>query len=81
MADLIRVVLYGVLPATAAALLLVGLLGSRWVGLAAGIGLLVTHGLLRQRFPAWPHELWGSGNDANLCVESSQPLDRTMPGV
>lgn len=68
MGDLIRVVLYGVLPATTAALLLVGLLGSRWLGVAAGLGLLVTHGLLRQRFPAWPHELWGGGNDANLWL-------------
>lgn len=68
MADLIRVVLYGVLPASAAALLLVGLLGSRWLGVAAGLGLLVTHGLLRQRFPAWPHELWAAGNDANLWL-------------
>lgn len=65
-AELIRFALYGILPSGAAALLLVGLFGPRWLGVAAGLGLLVTHGLLRQGFPAWPHELWHSGNNANL---------------
>jgi hypothetical protein len=64
MADLLRVALYGVLPSLAATLLLVGLFGPRLLGVSAGLGLLVAWGLLRQRLPLWPHELWTSGNDA-----------------
>ncbi|MGE3174913.1 MAG: hypothetical protein AB7O97_19960 [Planctomycetota bacterium] len=69
MADLLRVVLYGVLPALAATLLLVGLLGPRLLGLSAGLGVLVSWGLLRSRVPQWPHELWAGNNDATqwLC--------------
>ena len=68
MADVIRAVLYGVLPALGAALLLVGLLGTRWLGVANGLGLLVTLGLLKQRRPLWPHELWAGNNDAMLWL-------------
>jgi hypothetical protein len=64
MADLLGVVLYGVLPAVAAALLLVGWLGPRWLGLAAGLGLLVSWGLLRKQLPAWPWQLYTGTNDA-----------------
>jgi hypothetical protein len=64
MADLLRVALYGVLPSLAATLLLVGLFGPRLLGVSAGLGLLVAWGLLKQRLPLWPHELWTTGNDA-----------------
>lgn len=68
MADLIRVVLYGVLPALGAALLLVGIAGTRLLGVANGLGLLVTLGLLKQRMPTWPHDLWAGNNDAMLWL-------------
>ena len=48
MGDLVEVVLYGVLPSLAAALLLAGAFGTRFVGLAAGIGLLAAYALLRR---------------------------------
>ncbi len=68
MEDLVRVVLYGVLPSIAAGLLLVGAFGPRWLGLAAGIGLFVALGLLRNRLPAWPHALWAGNNDGNVWL-------------
>ncbi len=64
MADFLRVVLYGVLPAFAAALLLVGAFGPRLLGCASGVGLLAAFALLR-RWPAWPHDLYAGSNDGN----------------
>jgi hypothetical protein len=52
-------VLKGALPPIAAAQLLVGLLGARWVPMAAALGVFVAHWLLKG-LPAWPHELWSA---------------------
>ncbi len=51
------IVLKGALPPIAAALLLVGTLGARLLGLAMAVGLFVAFWLLKER-PIWPHELW-----------------------
>src|SRR5262245_26930160 len=55
-------VLKGVLPAMAAALLLVGVFGPRWLGVAVAVGLFAALSLLRE-LPLWPGELYGSTND------------------
>lgn len=52
------VVLKGVLPPIGAALLLVSVGGARWTALAAAIGLYMAFGLLKNEWPALPHELW-----------------------
>src|SRR5262245_44954387 len=61
--DFVRMVLYGVLPAIAAALLLVGAFGTRWLGTAVGVGTFAALGLLRDEVPAWPPTLWDGTND------------------
>lgn len=63
----LEVVLKGVLPSLAAALLLVSLGGARLAGLAAAIGTFVAFGLLKQ-WPAWPHELWQRPNGTQWLV-------------
>lgn len=50
-------VLKGILPPIAAALLLVGLGGARWLPLAVALGVHVAFGWIF-RWPRWPHELW-----------------------
>src|SRR5262245_28665076 len=56
-------VLYGVLPSIAAALLLVGAFGTRWLGVALGVGTFAALGLLRDELPALPQTLWAGTND------------------
>jgi hypothetical protein len=63
MEDALRTVLYGVLPSIGIALLLVGLLGPRWTGLAAGLSAVAAWNLIGQKWPVWPHELWGGQGD------------------
>jgi len=54
----LETILRGALPPILLTLLLVSLLGARVLPLAAGIGLFVAFVLLKQDWPAWPHELW-----------------------
>jgi len=56
-------VLFGVLPSIAAALLLVGAFGTRWLGVALGVGTFAALGLLRDEWPPWPQALWAGNND------------------
>ncbi len=63
MGDAIRTVLYGVLPSLGATLLLVGLLGPRWVGVALGVAAVAAWNLIGQQWPTWPHELWAGQGD------------------
>jgi hypothetical protein len=61
--DALRTVLYGVLPSLGITLLLVGLFGPRWTGLAAGIAAVAAWNLIGQQWPVWPHELWAGKGD------------------
>ncbi|MFN6196662.1 MAG: hypothetical protein ACK5BN_22900 [Planctomycetota bacterium] len=61
------VVLTGTLPPIAAALLLVGALGSRLHGLALAVGVFVAFWLLKAQ-PAWPHELWAQPDGRQWLV-------------
>lgn len=54
----IEQVLKGTLPPVGAALLLCSVGGARLLPLAAGVGLYVTFGLLRDEWPQLPHALW-----------------------
>jgi len=63
MPEQVRMVLYGVLPSIAAALLLVGAFGTRWLGVAIGVGTFAALGLLRDELPALPHVLWAGDNN------------------
>lgn len=72
MLDVLRIVLHGVLPALAATLLLFGVFGRRWLGLALALGFFVSFALLNPpveqdvffQLPRWPHETWATNNDA-----------------
>lgn len=63
MEDALRTVLYGVLPSLGITLLLVGLFGPRWTGLAAGLAAVAAWNLIGQQWPVWPHELWAGKGD------------------
>jgi hypothetical protein len=54
------VLMKGTLPPIAAALVLVGLFGARWLPLAVAIGLGVAYGLLKKEWPLLPHQLWAA---------------------
>jgi hypothetical protein len=54
--------LKGVLPSAAAALLLVSLGGARLLPLALSIGCWVAYALINKAPAAWPHELWRASN-------------------
>lgn len=56
------VVLKGTLPPLAAAFVLVGLFGARWLPLAVAVGLAVAYGLLNNGLPLLPHRLWFEPN-------------------
>ena len=59
---MLRTVLFGVLPGMAGGLLLVGLLGRRWLGVAMAIGVFSAYVLVKA-VPPWPVELYlGDGN-------------------
>ena len=61
--------LKGALPPITAALLLVSLFGGRLLALAAGIGLYLVYGLLKD-WPPLPHELWQKPNGTTWLVWS-----------
>jgi hypothetical protein len=61
--DFARAALYGVLPGIAAGLLLVGLFGRRWCGLAVALGMAVAYCLLKQQWLPLPNDLWAGNND------------------
>ncbi len=63
MEDALRTVLYGVLPSLGITLLLVGVFGPRWTGLAAGLAAVAAWNLIGQQWPVWPHELWVGKGD------------------
>ena len=88
MEDAIRTVLYGVLPSLGITLLLVGLAGPRWIGVAAGVAAVAAWNLIGQQWPTWPHELWAGQGDGmqrfawSLCVfglVSAVALRRELP--
>lgn len=88
MEDAIRTVLYGVLPSLGVTLLLVGLVGPRWTGVAAGVSAVAAWNLIGQQWPTWPHELWAGQGDGmqrftwSLCVfglVSALSLRRDLP--
>ncbi|MEZ6036667.1 MAG: hypothetical protein R3F29_04250 [Planctomycetota bacterium] len=58
----IQVILFGVVTSIVAALLLIGLLGARWLPLAVAFGVFGAHWLLKKTPPPLPHELWSNGN-------------------
>src|SRR5262245_23933320 len=63
MKDALEVVLYGVLPAIAATLLLFGIGGRRWLGLAVGASVFGAYAALKKEVPAWPVSLHAGNND------------------
>lgn len=88
MEDALRTVLYGVLPSLGVTLLLVGLFGPRWTGVAAGVAAVAAWNLIGQQWPTWPHELWAGQGDGmqrftwSLCVfggVSAAALRRELP--
>lgn len=65
MGEALSTVLYGVLAPIGVTLLLVGLLGPRWTGLAAGLSAVVTWNVIGEHWPVWPHELLAGQGDGN----------------
>ena len=60
--DMVRAILFGALPGMACGLLLVGLMGRRWLGLALSVGVFSTFVLVKA-WPPWPLELYlGAGS-------------------
>lgn len=62
------VVLKGALPPIVAALLFVSLAGVRLLPLAMALGLYVAYGLVWNKWPALPHELWSNPNGAQWLL-------------
>jgi len=60
--EMLRAVLFGVLPGVAGGLLLVGVLGRRWLGLAMAIGVFMAYALLKS-VPPWPKDLYEGDNN------------------
>lgn len=62
------VVLKGALPPIVAALLFVSLAGVRLLPLAMALGLYVAYGLVGNKWPLLPHELWTNPNGADWLL-------------